>query len=112
MTEIINPIKVKCPDLVNALWPLAEGDRWAEGTLVDLWKQGFPDPVPDIKDQRDMLEYLAEMDNYDPRRDRWNYHWVLPSKLTEWITEVSERKGIGLTFAQAIGILQGTVILV
>lgn len=53
--QLQQPRIVSLADLKKHLLPLARGDKWAEGTIVDLWKKGAPVPQAANEPERRIL---------------------------------------------------------
>lgn len=82
MSNILTPSQVNQPRLVtlkqlqDVLLPLCLGDKWAESTIVDLWKLGAPVPVGPGQDETRIL---------------------LPHHFKKWFQDFQSRLGLGAT---------------
>lgn len=88
MSNIVTPSQVNQPRLVtlkqlqDVLLPLCFGDKWAESTIVDLWRLGAPVPVGPGQAETRIL---------------------LPHQFMKWFSDFSQRVGFGFTPDSAYG---------
>ena len=82
MSNIVTPGQVNQPRIVSlaelqeVLLPLCFGDKWAESTIVDLWKLGAPVPVAPGDPEKRIL---------------------LPNQFKKWFADFSQRVGFSVT---------------
>jgi hypothetical protein len=69
----LQPRIVTLAELKQRLLPLAHGDKWAEGAIVDLWKKGAPVPQPAGQPERRTL---------------------IPEQFAMWFTDFQQRLGL------------------
>lgn len=69
----LQPRIVTLAELNARLLPMARGDKWAEGAIVDLWKKGAPIPQPAGEPERRIL---------------------IPQQFQLWFEDFSKRLGI------------------
>jgi hypothetical protein len=82
--------------------------KWAEDTLVDLWKTGTPVPDPNPSDE--YIEASKRWQSgapYDPRTDIWTRRWIMPDALAGWLSEVFDAIGSPISPRQAYNIMSG-----
>lgn len=88
--------------LVDATQSLHLGDRAHINRLHDVWKLGALTPDSVVKGH----EYLG-MDERQQQRHVRVRRIVLPSKLAEWMVDVSKARGMPYTYSQAYNIACG-----
>lgn len=70
---MLQPRIVTLAELRKRLLPMAMGDKWAEGAIVDLWKKGAPIPQPEGEPERRIL---------------------IPEQFAAWYSDFQKRLGI------------------
>lgn len=89
-------------DLATATESLHLGDRAHLDRLHDVWKLGAVTPDSVVHSH----EYLGLDERQNQRHARVR-RIVLPSKLAEWMVDVSKARGMPYTYAQACNIACG-----
>lgn len=72
----MQPRIVTLAELTAVLVPLCRGNKWAEGSIVDLWKKGAPVPQPEGEPERRIL---------------------IPEQFALWWDDFNQRLGTGIT---------------
>jgi len=83
--QINQPRIVTLKELQDKLLPMCHGDKWAAGTIVDLWKKGAPVPQPEGEPERRIL---------------------IPEHFRTWFNDFSQRLGIGSQAASQYSSMQ------
>lgn len=86
--------------LSDALFDLHLGHQADIDRLHDLWKLGAPTPDSIIRNPKGYDERKAQPGNLEKRI-------IVPTALTQWIMDVSTRRGMPLTAEQAAALASG-----
>lgn len=70
----MQPRIVTLAELKAKLLPICLGNKWGEGTIVDLWKKGAPVPQPEGEPERRIL---------------------IPGQFKKWWDDLHQRLGTG-----------------
>jgi hypothetical protein len=99
-TDVLKPMFATFYELSHALQDLHLWNPAQLARLHDVWLIGAPSPRSIVRNPKE----------YDPRKKQdgnFEARLILPTKLAEWIVEVSTARGMPLTIKQATNMVYG-----
>ncbi len=98
----MNPDFVTFIELATAFRALHQFDPKMVSDLHDVWKEGAPSLDSIIRNPTHYDERQSQAGNVEKRL-------ILPTKLMDWIIDVSNKRGMPLSDAQAAALVEGKV---